>query len=103
MQGLGDIMRQAQEMQTKMAKIQEELAKKTVEGSSGGGMVKVVCTGKQQILSITIDKNVVNPDDIDMLQDLVLAAVNDALQLSHQMLEQEMKALTGGISIPGLF
>ena len=103
MQGLGDIMRQAQEMQTKMAKIQEELAKKTVEGSSGGGMVKVVCTGKQQILSITIDKNVVNPDDIDMLQDLILAAVNDALQLSHQMLEQEMKALTGGISIPGLF
>ena len=103
MQGLGDIMRQSQEMQTKMAKIQEELAKKTVEGSSGGGMVKVVCTGKQQILSITIDKNVVNPDDIDMLQDLVLAAVNDALQLSHQMLEQEMKALTGGISIPGLF
>ena len=103
MQGLGDIMRQAQQMQAKMAQIQEELALKLVEGSSGGGMVKVVCTGKQEIRSITIDKAVVSPDDVDMLQDLVMAAVNDALRLSREMLEQEMKALTGGISIPGMF
>ncbi len=103
MQGLGDIMRQAQQMQAKMAKIQEELALKLVEGSSGGGMVKVVCTGKQEIRAITIDKTVVSPEDVDMLQDLVMAAVNDALRLSREMLEQEMKALTGGISIPGMF
>lgn len=86
-----------------MLRMQEELGQKTVETTSGGGMVTVVANGKQQILSITIEKEVVNPQDVDMLQDLVLAAVNDALTKSQQMVQQEMGKLTGGLNIPGLF
>lgn len=103
MPGMNEIMRQAQQMQARMAKIQEEMATRTVEAASGGGMVKVVATGKQEIRSILIDKEAVNPEDVEMLQDLVLAAVNEALRLSHTMVEKEMTALTGGIKIPGLF
>ena len=102
MQGLGDLMRQAQQMQAKIAEMQAELAKRTVEGSSGGGMVKVVCTGKQEVCSVTIEKAVVNPEDVGMLQDLVAAAVNDALRLSKELMEKEMALLTGGISLPGM-
>ncbi len=102
MQGMGDILRQAQVMQSKMAEIQEELAKKTVEGSSGGGMVRVVCTGKQEILSVVIEKNVVDPEDVGMLQDLVTAAVNNALRLSRELAERELSSLAGGLKIPGL-
>ena len=102
MLGINDLMRQAQAMQNKMAKLQEELAAKTVEGSSGGGMVRATASGRQEILSITIDRNVVNPDDVDMLQDLILTAVNDSLRLSRELMEQEMAALTGGLKIPGL-
>ena len=86
-----------------MLRMQEELGQKTVESTSGGGMVTVVANGKQQIMSITIEKEVVNPEDVDMLQDLVLAAVNDALTKSQQMVQQEMGKLTGGLNIPGLF
>ena len=89
-------------MQSKMGKLQEELAEKTVEGGSGGGMVRVVCSGKQEIRSISIDKAAVDPEDIGMLEDLVTAAVNDALRLSREMMEREMGALTGGMKIPGL-
>ena len=103
MQGMGDLLRQAQLMQSKMAEMQESLGKKTVEGSSGGGMVRVVCTGKQEILSITMDKDVVDPADVEMLQDLVTAAVNNALRLSRELAERELSALTGGMKIPGLF
>ncbi len=102
MQGMGDLMRQAQQMQAKMVKMQEELAQRTVEGSSGGGMVRVVCTGKQEILSLVIDKTVIDPAEADMLQDLVMAAVNDALRLSRLLVEKEMSALTGGLSLPGM-
>ena len=102
MQGMGDLLRQAQLMQSKMAKMQEELAKKTVEGSSGGGMVRVICTGKQEILAISIDKTAVDPEDVEMLQDLVMAAVNDSLRLSREMMEKEMAGLTGGMKIPGM-
>lgn len=102
MQGMGDLMRQAQQMQAKMVKMQEELAQRTVEGSSGGGMVRVVCTGKQEILSLVIDKTVIDPAETDMLQDLVMAAVNDALRLSRLLVEKEMSALTGGLSLPGM-
>lgn len=103
MADMGDILRQAQMMQSKMAAIQEELAQKTVEGSSGGGMVRVVCTGKQEIQSVTIEKSVVDPDDVGMLQDLVAAAVNNALRLSRQLAERELASLAGGLKIPGLF
>lgn len=102
MRGMNDILRQAQLMQSRMAKAQEDLAQLTVEGSSGGGMVKVTCTGKQEILSLVIDKKAVDPEDVEMLQDLVLAAVNDALRQSRELMEREMGAVTGGLKIPGL-
>lgn len=96
------MMKQAQQLQSKMLKLQEEMADKTIETSSGGGMVKVVANGRQQVLSIQIEKEVVDPDDVEMLQDLILAAINDALIKSQEMATQEMSKLTGGINIPGL-
>ncbi len=98
-----EMMRQAQMLQNKMTKIQEELKERTVEASAGGGMVKVVVSGRPEIKSIEIDKEVVDPDDIEMLQDLIMAAINEALNLSSQMTEQEMAKLTGGLKIPGIF
>lgn len=102
MKGMGKMMKQAQQLQAKMLKLQEEMASKTVETTSGGGMVKVVANGKQQLVSIQIEKEVIDPDDVEMLEDLVLAAVNDALIKSHEMVTQEMSKLTGGLNIPGL-
>ena len=102
MGNVGNMMKQAQKLQAKMLKLQEELAEKTIEGSAGGGMVKAVANGKQQLVSIHIEKEVVDPEDVDMLQDLVLAAVNDALQKSQEMVGDEMGKLTGGFNIPGL-
>lgn len=102
MGNMGNMMKQAQKLQSKMLKLQEELSEKTVEASSGGGMIKVVANGKQQIISIQIEKEVVDPEDVEMLQDLVLAAVNDALTRSQEMVSGEMSKLTGGLSIPGL-
>ena len=101
--GLGNILQQAQQMHTKIAQLQEEMAAKTVEGSSGGGMVNILMNGKQEILSVRIDPEVVNREDIEMLQDLVTAAVNEAIRKSHEMMQEEMKKITGGLSIPGLF
>ena len=101
--GLGGMVKQAQKIQAQLAKIQEEMAGKTIEASSGGGMVSVVMSGKQELISIKIEREVVNPDDIDMLQDLVLAAVNEGIRKSQEMVAEEMKRLTGGLSIPGLF
>lgn len=102
MKGMGNMMKQAQKLQAKMLRLQEELAEKTIETTAGGGMVKVVANGKQQIVAIQIEKEVVDPEDIDMLQDLVMAAVNDALAKSQEMVSAEMAKLTGGLSIPGL-
>lgn len=102
MKNMGNMMKQAQKLQAKMLKMQEELADKTVEASVGGGMVKVVANGRQQIVSLNIEKEVVNPEDVDMLQDLVLAAVNEALSRSQEMVSSEMSKLTGGFNIPGL-
>jgi len=99
---MGNMMKQAKKLQAKMMKMQDELADRTVESTSGGGMVKVVANGKQQIVSISIEKEVVDPDDIEMLQDLVLAAVNDALSTAQEMVSAEMSKLTGGMNIPGL-
>ena len=102
MKGMANMMKQAQKLQSKMLQMQEELAQKTVEASAGGGMVKVVVNGKQQIVSVQIEKEVVDPEDVEMLQDLVQAAVNDALARSQEMANAEMSKLTGGLSIPGL-
>ena len=102
MKGMGNMMKQAQKLQTKMLKLQEELADKTVETTSGGGMVKVVANGRQQVVSIEIEREVVDPDDVEMLQDLILAAVNDAILKSQEMVSDEMSKLTGGMNIPGL-
>jgi len=102
MKGMGNMLKQAQQLQGKMMKMQEELAEKTVEASAGGGMVKVVANGKQQIASIVIDKEVVDPEDVEMLQDLVMAAANDALSRAQEMVSSEMGKLTGGLNIPGL-
>ena len=102
MKGMGNMMKQAQKLQAKMLRLQDELAAKTVESAAGGGMVKVVANGKQQIVAIQIEKEVVDPEDVEMLQDLVLAAVNDALTQSQEMVSTEMAKLTGGMSIPGL-
>jgi nucleoid-associated protein EbfC len=102
MNNMKQLMRQAQQMQNKMAKMQEEMALKTIEASAGGGMVKVVANGKQEIISIRIEKEVVDPEDVDMLQDLILAAVNEALTQSQKMVSDEMSKLTGGLNIPGL-
>ncbi len=100
----GDIMKQAQKMQEQLARVQEEAANKIVEASSGGGMVTVTANGRQEVLSVKIERDVVNPDDIEMLQDLIVAATNEALKKGRDMLADEMKAMTGGLglNIPGL-
>ncbi len=102
MKGLGKMMKQAQQLQAKMLKLQEELAEKTVETSAGGGTVKVIANGRQQLVSIQIEKEVVDPDDVEMLQDLILAAANDALTKAQEMATEEMNKLTGGLNLPGM-
>ena len=99
----GNLLKQAQQMHTKIAQLQEEMAGKTVEASSGGGMVNIVMNGKQEVLSIRIDPEVINREEIEMLQDLIAAAMNEALRKSHEMMTEEMKKITGGLAIPGLF
>lgn len=100
--GFGNIIRQAQQLQAKMLKVQEEMANRTVEASAGGGMVTAVANGKQEIVSLKIEKEVVNPEDVEMLQDLIVAAVNAALKKAQEMVAEEMKKLTGGLYIPGI-
>jgi DNA-binding YbaB/EbfC family protein len=100
--GFGNLARMAQQMQAEMARVQDELERMTLEGSAGGGAVKAVVTGKQELVSVTIDPTVVDPDDVEMLQDLVTAAVNEALRSARQQAEQKLSAVTGGLRIPGL-
>ncbi len=103
---MGNLMKQAQQFQAKMAKLQEELGEKTVEASAGGGMVSVVANGRQEIISISIETEVIDPEDAEMLQDLILAAVNDALSRAKNMMNEEMGKLTQGLNlpnVPGLF
>lgn len=99
---LGDMMKQAQKMQADMLKAQEEAKTKTVEATAGGGMVTVVANGAGELVSIKIEKDVVDPTDIDMLQDLVLAASNEAIRQAQEMTNSEMSKLTGGLNIPGM-
>lgn len=101
--GLGNIMKQAQQMQARIARVQQELENKEVEATAGGGMVTARANGKQQLLELKIEKAVVDPEDIEMLQDLILAAVNEAIKKSQEMIQQEMSKVTGGMNIPGMF
>ncbi|HEX7551028.1 MAG TPA: YbaB/EbfC family nucleoid-associated protein [Candidatus Methylomirabilis sp.] len=103
MVGLGDLMKQAQRLKAEMDRLQAEAATKTVEGSAGGGMVTVVANGKGDLLSVKIDPEVARGEDLEMLQDLVVAAVNDALRRARELLAQEVSRLTGGLNLPGLF
>lgn len=100
--GMGNLQRMAMQMQQEMARVQAELETATVEGSAGGGAVTATVTGKQELVGLTIDRSAVDPDDVDMLQDLVMAAVNDALRASKALAEQKMGAVTAGLRIPGL-
>jgi nucleoid-associated protein EbfC len=100
---MGNLMKQAQQMMEKAKRAEEELAAEQVEGSAGGGMVRVVATGTGEVLAVTIDRQVVDPDDVEMLQDLVLGAVREAVQKSTELRAERMKALTGGLGLPGMF
>jgi len=100
--GLGDIMKQAQAMQAKLAKVQEELAGRSVEASSGGGMVTVTCDGQGNVLTIKIDPEVVNPQEVAMLEELVAAAVNEARKRAQEMAAEEMGKVTQGMLPPGI-
>ena len=101
--GMGNMLKQVQQMQEKLTTLQEKMGENTVEASSGGGMVTAVANGKQEVLSIKVDPSVVDPQDIEMLEDLVAAAVNEALRKARDMVTEEMGKVTGGMKIPGLF
>lgn len=100
--GMGNLLKQAQEMQARISKIQEELGQKTVEGSSGGGMVQVTVNGQLNLCGVKIDPTVINATEKEMLEDLVLAAVNDGMRKAREMMATEMSKVTGGFKIPGL-
>ncbi|MBW2284256.1 MAG: YbaB/EbfC family nucleoid-associated protein [Deltaproteobacteria bacterium] len=102
MPNMGQLMKQAQQLQTKMAKLQEELGEQIVEASAGGGMVNVTVNGRQEIVSIRIEREVIDPEDAEMLQDLILAAVNDGMTRAKNMVNDEMGKLTKGLNIPGI-
>ena len=102
MGNMGSMMKQVQKMQQEMERLQGELEEKTVESSAGGGVVTVVATGKKELKSISIKPEAVDPDDVEMLEDLILAAVNEALRKAEQMVAEEMSKITGGLNIPGL-
>jgi DNA-binding YbaB/EbfC family protein len=97
------VLRQAQDLQAKLLKAQQELAEMTTEVSSGGGAIKIVVDGQQRIRSVTISPEVINAEDIDMLQDLVMTAVNEAIQKSQELAASHLSGLTGGLKIPGMF
>ncbi|MCR1899960.1 YbaB/EbfC family nucleoid-associated protein [Irregularibacter muris] len=103
MGNMGNMMKQVQKMQKDMEKVQAELEEKEVEATAGGGVVKVVANGKKNIISIEIQPEAVDPDDVEMLEDLILAAVNEAMRKAEDMVSSEMGKLTGGMNIPGLF
>jgi len=100
---MNNLMKQAQKMQKQMADMQEELANKTLEVSSGGGAVKVTVNGEKKILDLVISPDVVDPDDVEMLQDLVLSAVNEALRQIEESTSAQMAKITGGMNMPGMF
>jgi DNA-binding YbaB/EbfC family protein len=103
MKNMNEMIRQAQIMQRKMSEKQEQLKSMTVEASSGGGMVTVTVTGGQEVVGVAIEPSVVEAGDVEMLQDLVLTAANEALKKSKELMEKELSAVTGGLNIPGMF
>lgn len=103
MKNMNQMMRQVKKMQEQMEKAQEELANKTVEGTAGGGAVTVTVTGQKKVVGVSIQPEAVDPDDIEMLEDLVLAAVTDALNQADELVAQDLGKFTGGLNIPGLF
>ena len=103
MRNMNDLLRQAQVMQNKISRLQQEMAEKDVEASAGGGMVKVVMNGRQEMKSIVIDKAVMESGDAEMLQDLIITAVNEAVRVGRANLEREMANISGGIHLPGMF
>lgn len=102
MNNLGNIMKQAKKMQERIGQLQQELETRTIEAQAGGGMVKVVVNGKFEIVSLKIEKDVVNPEDVEMLQDLIAAAVNEGIRKAQEMASAEMAKITGGLNIPGM-
>lgn len=100
---MNNLMKQAQKMQKQMAQMQEELAQKTLEVSAGGGAIKVTVNGEKQIVDLTISPDVVDPDDVEMLQDLVISAVNEAFRQMEEMVNAQMSKITGGMNMPGMF
>ncbi len=100
---MGNMMKQMQKMQKQMEEMQKQLEETEVEAGAGGGAVSCKVNGKKEVLAITIDESVVDPEDVEMLQDLVMAAVNEALRKAEEMMSKEMSKLTGGMNIPGLF
>ncbi|NLM03991.1 MAG: YbaB/EbfC family nucleoid-associated protein [Clostridiales bacterium] len=103
MPNMNNMLKQAQKMQKQMEQMQEEIEKREVEASAGGGAVTVKVNGKKEILSINIEPDVVDPDDVEMLEDLVMAAVNEAMRSAEEMVAKEMAKITGGMNLPGLF
>jgi DNA-binding YbaB/EbfC family protein len=103
MKDMGKLLKQAQQVQAKMAEMQQRLAEKTVEATAGGGMVKVVMNGKHEVLTVGIDPEVVDPSDVEMLEDLIIAAMNEARSKVNDLIKSEMSAITGGMPLPGLF
>ncbi|PKN70141.1 MAG: YbaB/EbfC family nucleoid-associated protein [Deltaproteobacteria bacterium HGW-Deltaproteobacteria-12] len=102
MNNFGNIMKQAKKMQERIGQMQQELETRTIDAQAGGGMVKVVVNGKFEIVSLKIEKDVVNPEDIEMLQDLIVAAVNEGIRKAQEMASAEMAKITGGMNIPGM-
>ncbi len=100
---MNKMMKQVQKMQGQMTKVQDELAKKTVEASVGGGVITVVANGQQEIVDIKIDPDAIDPEDVEMLEDLILAATNEAMRKVQEMASKEMGKVTGGLNVPGLF
>ena len=100
--GMGDLVRQAQKMQSKMSEVQQSLKERVVEGTAGGGMVTILVDGQQEVVAVKINPQVVDPDDVAMLEDLVLAAARQGLKKSKDLANEEMKKITGGMGLPGL-
>jgi hypothetical protein len=101
--GMNNIVRQAQQMQKKISKVQEEIGEKKIEASTGGGVVTAVVTGNQELVEINIDPEVMDPDDVELLEEMIVGAVNQAMKLADDMMNEEIEKVTGGMNIPGLF
>lgn len=103
MKNMGNMMKQMQKMQKQMQKAQEELKDKTVQGTAGGGMVTITLNGQKELIDVQIQPDAVDPDDVEMLQDLIVAAMNEAMKQADELIQQDMGKFTGGMNVPGLF